>query len=52
MADRSRPRRFVPRFHWELLACGVAGHELIGTDARTVREQDRVVVREGAQGSR
>jgi uncharacterized membrane protein (DUF2068 family) len=52
MADRSRPRRFVPRFHWELLACGVAGHELIGTDARTVREQDRIVVREGAQGSR
>ena len=52
MPDRSRPRRFVPRFHWELLACGVAGHELIGTDARTVREQDRVVVREGAAGTR
>ncbi len=52
MPARSQPRRFVPRFHWELLACGVAGHELIGADARTVREQDRVVVREGAEGTR
>lgn len=52
MADRSQPRRFVPRFHWELLACGVAGHELIGTDARTVRDRDHIVVREGAAGSR
>src|SRR4051812_15889690 len=52
MAARSQPRRFVPRFHWELLACGIAGHELIGIDARTVREQDRVVVREDDAGTR
>lgn len=52
MSQRTQPRRVVPRFHWELLACGIAGHELIGTDARTVREQDRVVVREDAAGSR
>ena len=52
MPDRSQPRRFVPRFHWELLACGIAGHELIGTDARTVRDEDRVVVRPGADGTR
>jgi len=40
------PRRFVPRFHWELLVCGLAGHELVGTDARTLRPQDAVVARE------
>ena len=38
-----RATRFVPRFHWELLACGVAGHRLIGTDARALREQDAIV---------
>jgi len=41
-----KPRRFVPRFHWELLVCGVAGHELIGTDAAEIRPQDAIVVRE------
>jgi uncharacterized membrane protein (DUF2068 family) len=43
---REAPRRFVPRFHWELLVCGVAGHELIGLDARTLRAEDAVVARE------
>jgi predicted membrane protein DUF2127 len=37
-----RPRRFRPRFHWELLACGVGGHELIGTDAAALRSEDAV----------
>jgi uncharacterized membrane protein (DUF2068 family) len=41
-----RPARVVPRFHYELLVCGVAGHELVGLDARTVRPEDRLVVRE------
>jgi len=41
-----KPRRFRPRFHWELLACGVRGHELIGTDAARLRPEDAVVVRE------
>jgi uncharacterized membrane protein (DUF2068 family) len=41
-----RPRRFRPQFHWELLACGVGGHELVGTDAAHVRPEDAVVVRE------
>jgi uncharacterized membrane protein (DUF2068 family) len=41
-----RPRRFRPRFHWELLACGVGGHELIGTDAATLRAEDAVYARE------
>ena len=41
-----RPARVMPRFHYELLVCGVAGHELIGTDAREVRPGDDLVVRE------
>jgi uncharacterized membrane protein (DUF2068 family) len=41
-----RPRRFVPRFHWELLVCGVAGHELVGLDARALRPRDAIVARE------
>jgi hypothetical protein len=40
------PRRYLPRFHWELLACGVSGHELVGTDAAHLREQDSLVARE------
>ncbi len=41
-----RPRRFRPRFHWELLACGVGGHELIGTDAAQLRPEDALYARE------
>jgi uncharacterized membrane protein (DUF2068 family) len=41
-----KPRRFRPRFHWELLVCGVRGHELIGTDAARLRPEDEVVARE------
>src|SRR3954452_8819812 len=41
-----KPRRFVPRFHWELLACGVRGHELVGLDAAEIREEDSPLVRE------
>jgi uncharacterized membrane protein (DUF2068 family) len=43
---REAPRRFRPRFHWELLHCGVAGHALAGLDARQVRPQDAIFVRE------
>jgi uncharacterized membrane protein (DUF2068 family) len=41
-----RPRRFRPRFHWELLVCGVRGHELVGTDAARLRPEDALVARE------
>jgi uncharacterized membrane protein (DUF2068 family) len=41
-----KPRRFRPRFHWELLVCAVRGHELIGTDAARLRPEDEVVARE------
>jgi uncharacterized membrane protein (DUF2068 family) len=41
-----KPSRFVPRFHWELLACGVGGHELVGLEVRELRPEDAPVVRE------
>jgi uncharacterized membrane protein (DUF2068 family) len=43
---RTKPSRFVPRLHWELLVCGIAGHELIGLDAAHVRPEDALVARE------
>jgi uncharacterized membrane protein (DUF2068 family) len=43
---RTRPARFVPRLHWELLVCGVAGHELIGLDAAHARPEDALAMRE------
>jgi uncharacterized membrane protein (DUF2068 family) len=47
-----RPRRFRPRFHYELIGCGVHGHELVGTDAAQVRPQDELLVREPGDGLR
>jgi uncharacterized membrane protein (DUF2068 family) len=44
--QRERPRRFRPRLHWELISCGVGGHELIGLDARAFRPEDSPVARE------
>jgi uncharacterized membrane protein (DUF2068 family) len=35
-----KPQRFRPRFHWELLVCGVRGHELVGHDAAELRPED------------
>jgi uncharacterized membrane protein (DUF2068 family) len=43
---RERPSRFVPRFHYELLVCGLVGHALVGLDAETLRPQDDAVARE------
>jgi uncharacterized membrane protein (DUF2068 family) len=40
------PSRFRPRLHYELLVCGLAGHELIGHDARELRPDDTLLVRE------
>jgi uncharacterized membrane protein (DUF2068 family) len=47
-----KPKRFLPKFHYELLSCGVTGHELIGTDAAALREQDAPVARDGPDGLR
>ena len=38
-----RPSRVLPRFHYELLACGLRGHELVGTDVARVEPRDAVV---------
>jgi uncharacterized membrane protein (DUF2068 family) len=48
----SRPRRFRPTFHYELLVCGLRGHELLGTDAAELRDQDSAIAREGHDGLR
>jgi len=40
------PSRFRPRFHWELLVCGLRGHELVGTDAARLRPEDELYARE------
>src|SRR2546423_15585308 len=37
-----KPARFRPRFHWELLACGTRGHELVGLGAAELRPEDRM----------
>jgi uncharacterized membrane protein (DUF2068 family) len=46
------PQRFRPRLHWELLWCGVRGHELVGADAAELRPQDAIFAREDAAGTR
>jgi len=46
------PRRFRPRLHWELVACSTRGHELVGTDAAQLRQQDGLYAREDASGVR
>jgi uncharacterized membrane protein (DUF2068 family) len=41
-----KPKRFRPTFHYELVACGFRGHELVGMDAAHVRPGDEPLVRE------
>jgi uncharacterized membrane protein (DUF2068 family) len=43
----AEPRRFRPRLQYELLVCGVRGHELVGTDVRDVRPDDALFLRQG-----
>ncbi|NMO94128.1 DUF2127 domain-containing protein [Actinomycetospora sp. TBRC 11914] len=48
------PARFRPRFHYELLTCGLRGHRLLGTDAAVLRSEDAgfdpaIVVRDVAE---
>jgi uncharacterized membrane protein (DUF2068 family) len=46
-----KPKRFRPKLHYELLVCGVSGHELVGTDAAELRPQDHVLAVD-AEGAR
>ncbi len=41
-----KPKRFRPRFHYELLICGLSGHALVGLDARSVGPEDSLVARQ------
>jgi uncharacterized membrane protein (DUF2068 family) len=46
------PRRFRPRLRYELIGCGLHGHELLGTTAAQLRAEDAVVVRDAGNGLR
>jgi uncharacterized membrane protein (DUF2068 family) len=39
-------RRYLPKFHYELIVCGFRGHVLVGTDTAEVRPADGAFVRE------
>jgi uncharacterized membrane protein (DUF2068 family) len=41
-----QPRRFRPKLRYELIGCGLHGHELLGTDAAELRPEDELVARE------
>jgi uncharacterized membrane protein (DUF2068 family) len=47
-----KPRRFRPKLHYELLVCGMSGHELVGMDAGELRPEDALFAREGPAGVR
>jgi hypothetical protein len=42
----AKPSRFRPRFHYELLVCGLRGHALVGLDAAELRLEDALFARE------
>lgn len=48
--ERSKGLR--PRFHYELIGCGLRGHELLGTDVAEIRPADSLLVRELGDGLR
>lgn len=41
-----RPRRFRPKLRYELIGCGLHGHEILGADAAALRAQDEIFARE------
>lgn len=41
-----KTKRYRPQFRYELIGCGLHGHELIGTDAAEIRPVDRILIRE------
>jgi len=41
-----KPRRFRPKLRYELIDCGLHGHELLGTDAAALRPQDELFARD------
>ncbi len=47
-----RPRAFRPKLRYELIECGLHGHELLGTDVAEIRSEDALIVRTDAEGLR
>ena len=47
-----RPRRLRPKLRYELIGCGLHGHELVGTDVAELRAEDAVLARQDADGLR
>jgi uncharacterized membrane protein (DUF2068 family) len=41
-----KPRRFRPKLRYELIGCGLHGHEILGTDATALRAEDELFARE------
>ena len=41
-----RPRRYRPKLRYELIGCGLHGHELLGTDAAELRPRDHLFARD------
>ena len=41
-----RPRRFRPKLRYELIGCGLHGHEILGMDAAALRAEDELFARE------
>ena len=41
-----QPRRYRPKLRYELIGCGLHGHELLGTDAASLRREDGLFARE------
>ena len=41
-----QPRRYLPKLRYELIGCGLHGHELLGTDAAELRGGDNLFARE------
>src|SRR6266568_4164941 len=41
-----RPRRFRPKLRYELIGCGLHGHEILGMDAAALRPEDELFARD------
>ena len=41
-----KPRRFRPKLRYELIDCGLHGHEILGTDAAALRAEDELFARD------
>jgi len=41
-----KPRRFRPKLRYELIGCGLHGHEILGTEAAELRPEDEIFARD------